>query len=111
MNNLFSQLVGIINAVERSKITMSGPDKKSACIRYMKSYVEGIKKEYPDTYALYNQFIDDYLDDCIDLIIFLVKNKKMVKLFKSNCGCLDGVFGKKGDKADNVVDKILDGEN
>jgi hypothetical protein len=89
MDRLFEQVIETVQAVQKKHSDKKGWQKKALVIKYMKSYHMQIKSVVSeDVYNMYADFINNYLDPLIDIIILVAKNKTMIKLFKKNCKCL-----------------------
>ena len=105
MNILFDKIILVIQGIEKFYKSKSGAEKKAMAIKYITNWLS--KKQYdmhPDVYNMYNDFVENYLDSIIDLLVFVAKNKKLYKLFKKSCGCLNF---KKAKESEQIIDDLL----
>ena len=91
MINLFYKLLSTIEDVQKKFKHEAGVEKKALVIDIMTKWnYSVIKLVSQELYENNLLFIEFYLHDVIDLLIMVVKNKKLIKIFKRSmlfCNC------------------------
>ena len=106
LNLLFEKTLHYIEKIQKFEQSKSGLEKKDMCIRLVNNWVDNyIFPNNPDLASTYKYFVTNYLDDMVDVLVFVAKSKALSKAFKKKCGCI--AFMKKGKKADKIVDDMI----
>lgn len=79
--NIITDIISCIAFVQKNfKHSITGADKKKLVL----DKIRVMALQYDD-YENINLFIQEYGEDLIDALCFIVKNKKIINLFKKPC--------------------------
>lgn len=104
MDSLFSELIKNISYIQTTRKELAGMSKKQMVINRMVYYIKMLDADEVDKKE-YLRFVDEYVPDLIDMIVVMVRNKELIKLFKKGCGCWPPL--KRCEEKEQIIDEII----
>lgn len=88
MKQFFNQTVTLVSDVQKHYKKKSGKEKKNIVVSVFQKQLIALRDaDAYEEYAILIDFVENYLDDFIDVIIEISRNKHFVKLMRKSCNC------------------------